>query len=86
MVHGEAIILNFLIPIGQLSEEASEARNKEFRKYREEHTRKINRIATNEDLLHHLLTTSDPYISSQRAKLSEGKKQEMFSETLDLLL
>lgn len=31
LIHGEAIISHFFIPIGHLSEEASEARNKEFR-------------------------------------------------------
>jgi len=51
LIHGEEIISNFTIPIGKLSEEASEVPNKEFRKYREIHSRKINRIATNEDIL-----------------------------------
>jgi len=55
LIHGQAIIENFSIPIGQLSKEASEARNKAFRKYREMHSPKINRIATNEDILHHFL-------------------------------
>lgn len=86
LIHGEAIISHFSIPIGHLSEEASEARNKEFRQYRRDHTRKINRIATNEDLLNHLLITSDPLISSLRPKMNEGKKQEMFPETLKLLI
>jgi len=86
LIHGEAIISHFSIPIGHLSEEASKARNKEFRQYRRDHTRKINRIATNEDLLNHLLITSDPLISSLRPKMNEGKKQEMFPETLKLLI
>jgi len=85
LIHGEEIISNFTIPIGQLSKKASEARNKEFRKYREIHSRKINRIATNEDILHHLLITSDPVISSLRSKLDAKNKQEMFPETLQLL-
>lgn len=85
LIHGEEIISNFTILIGQLSEEASEARNKEFRKYREIHSRKINGIASNEDILHHLLITSDPVISSLRSKLDAKNKQEMFPETLQLL-
>jgi len=32
--------------------------------YREHHTRKNSRLNTNEDLIHTLLFTSDPYISS----------------------
>ena len=86
IIHGESIISNFTIPIGQLSEEASEARNKEFRKYREMHSRKINRAATNEDILHNLLITSDPVISNLRSKLvTKNKHDEMFPETLQLL-
>lgn len=74
LIHGETIITNFAIPIGHLSEEASEARNKEFRLYRKDHTRKISRTTTNEDLLNHLLVTSDSLISSLRPKISEEKK------------
>lgn len=76
LIHKEAIITNFIIPIGNLSEEASEARNKEFRLYRKDHTRKINRTATNEDLFNHLLVTSDPLISSLRPKISEVKTKK----------
>lgn len=86
LIHGEIIISHFSIPIGHLSEEASEARNKEFREYRRTHSRKLNRIATNEDVLHHLLITSDPVISNLRPKLTNAKKQEMLPETLELLL
>lgn len=85
LVHGEAIISHFSVPIGHLSEEASEARNKEFRQYRKDHTRKISRTATNEDLLNHLLLTSDPLISNLRPKHNEGKRQDLFSETRELL-
>jgi len=42
-----------------------EARNKHFRQYRKQHTRKISRISTNEDLLHALLVSSDPFITSR---------------------
>lgn len=63
LVHGADICKHFsLLPIGILSEEAAEARNKDFRNIREQHTRKMKRIETNEDLLHSLLISSDPYI------------------------
>lgn len=76
LVHGAAIIDNFgLIPIGQLSEEAAEARNKDFRRYRQHHSRKCNRKATNEDILNNLLTSSDPYISTTRHKLRRTHKK-----------
>lgn len=60
------MISSFLVPIGQLSEEAQESRNKDIRRYREDHTRKFSRIETNTDLLHRLLETSDPLISNIR--------------------
>lgn len=66
LIHGANVISSFLIAIGQLSEEAQETRNKDIRRYREGHTRKISRTSTNEDLLHRLLETSDPFISNIR--------------------
>ena len=64
LIHGEKIIQNAIVPIGQLSEEAQESHNKEFRKFRECKPRKWNRKFTNEDILHNLLITSEPLISS----------------------
>src|SRR5699024_4250400 len=40
LIHGADIIETMLCPIGQLSEDALEARHKEYGKYRESHTRK----------------------------------------------
>lgn len=85
LIHGSEIIKHCLVPIGQLSEEVIEARHKEFRQYRKENTRKCNRIATNEDILHSLLISSDPYITSLRPQLSNSIKKDMFPETLELL-
>ena len=42
------------LPVGQLTEEAQEANNKIFKRIREFNTRKISRMATNEDLGHKL--------------------------------
>lgn len=49
-----------------MSEEAQEASNKNYKKFREHHTRKLSRSKQNEDLIHILLQTSDPFISSIR--------------------
>lgn len=49
-----------------MSEEAQEARNKDFKNIREHHTRKINRVLQNEDLIKMLIVSSNPYISSLR--------------------
>jgi len=64
LYHGPEIIKSFLLPVGQLSEEAMETQNKHFWQYRKQHTRKISRISTIEDLLHALLVSSDPFSTS----------------------
>src|SRR5215831_6981961 len=66
LVHGVDIIKNFDLPVGQLAEDALEARHKEIRRHRLHHTRKSSRSNTNKDLMTALLLTSDPYISSLR--------------------
>lgn len=43
LVHGGKIIKSALLPIGQLTEEAQEARNKDFKRFREYNTWKCNR-------------------------------------------
>lgn len=52
LLHGEKIINAAVLPICLLSEEAQEARNKDYKKYRIHHSRKISRLATNEDVIH----------------------------------
>lgn len=64
-IHGPEIIAHALLPIGQLSEEAQEARNKDFKRYREHFSRKSSRTKCNEDILKRFLVTSDPLISSK---------------------
>lgn len=66
LIHGKDIIDAAVLPIGMLSEEAEEARNKDYRNYRLMFSRKCNRTATNTDVFHRLLASSDPYISSIR--------------------
>lgn len=86
LLHGADIITcNAIVPIGNLSEEASEARNKDFRRFREHNSRKKSRVSSNEDILNFLLLSSDPLISSIRPTFDAKKKKTFFSETLDLL-
>lgn len=68
LMHGPLIVKNALIPIGTLSEEAAEVRNKHFRDYRENYSRKFSREDCNRDILYRLLLTSDPYLSSIRPR------------------
>lgn len=85
LIHGENIIKHFaVLPIGQLSEDAQESRNKDYKKFRLHHARKCSRSATNEDVLHTLLYTSDPYISSIR-KTYKRNIQRLDEEALALL-
>ena len=49
LIHGADISKEAILPVGQLSEDALESRNKDIRKLRLHNTRKISREATNED-------------------------------------
>lgn len=52
--------------------------------YRLNHSRKLNRQATNEDIFNNLLVTSDPYISAKRHKFL--RKHKTLSEEVNTLL
>lgn len=84
LIHGSDIIKNAIVPIGQLSEDAQEANHKYFRKYRENHSRKMSRIQNNEDIFNNLMIASDPIISNSR-KLIEHKKKELSEDAQRLL-
>lgn len=71
LVHGAVIIKNALLPIGQLTEEAAEARNKHFRSYRLDFARKFSRESCNRDIFNRLLLSSDPLMSCRR-KIKKG--------------
>lgn len=87
LIHGAEVIEHFgLMPIGKLSEEASEARNKEFRKYREGHSRKVSRYASNEDILHNLLLSSDPKLTLLRPRMTKLKSMTLSPEAQNLLM
>jgi hypothetical protein len=66
LVHGADIVSGATLPIGKLSEEAQESRNKDLKYFRSSHSRKISRSSTDEDVLNLLLVSSDPLISSLR--------------------
>lgn len=84
LVHSPEVINNVLFPIRQLSEEVQEARNKDFKKYREGFSRKFSRLKTNEDVLHLLLISSDPDISSIRP-LPSKKLRKLSDEIICML-
>jgi len=84
LIHGSAIVSAALLPIGQLSEEAQEARNKDIKKFREHYTRKLSRESTNLDVMRRLMLTSDPGISSLR-ELPKKSRGSFPSAVLALL-
>ena len=64
LVHGAAVVDALPLPLGMLSEEAQEARNKDIRAFRLHHARKDSRLNNIADQFGYLLVTSDPTISS----------------------
>jgi len=58
------IIQNSILPIGMLGEEASEARNKDYKNFRLRHSRKRNCYENMEDLFYRVMNTSDPLVST----------------------
>lgn len=77
LIHGAEIINNVVLPIGMMSEEALEARNKDVRNFRLHHTRKTSRQHTMEDLMHALLFSSDPFISTLSKSTSRSSKKNI---------
>lgn len=75
LIHGAEIVNDCLLPMGELTEEAQEARNKDVRNFREFHTRKSSRQNNITDIFLRLLASSDPYLSSLR----ELKKSKLSS-------
>lgn len=78
LIHGADIIEVVPLPIGQMSEEALEARNKDCRNIREHHTRKNSRRNTMEDLIHALLCSSDPLITNLQKTNSIPKNKNIY--------
>ncbi len=63
LIHGAWIIAEASLPIDLLSEEAQEVQNKTWRQNRLSHSRKCGRKETNQDVMHLMFASSDPYIN-----------------------
>lgn len=85
LIHGPAVIDTFSMPLGFLSEESQEGRNKDFKKCRENNTRKARPEFTNEDIMRYLLVSSDPYIHEMR-HVSKHKTKKLLPEAKALLV
>lgn len=88
LMHGAEIIKHFALPIGMMSEEALEARNKDLRKYRLHHTRKNSRKNTMEDLANTLFISSDPFITMlSKGSVCSSKVNEIVdNDVISLIL
>ena len=88
LVHGAAVADALPLPLGMLSEEAQEARNKDVRSYRLHHARKDSRLHIIAEQFGYLLVTSDPKISSVNISArcrGATAASSMSSEVLSLL-
>lgn len=87
LLHGADVIEKMAVPIGLLSEEALEARNKDFRYIRQHHTRKTSRQKTMQDLMNQLFVSSDPFISFLSGSTAKCSKNNIAidDEVLNLL-
>lgn len=68
LCHGEIIIERNILPLGELTEEAQEARNRDFKHVQLFSSRKCSRTSQNEDIFNSLLLSSDPVLSSMRKR------------------
>lgn len=82
--HGAAVIKEAILPIGQLSEEAAEARNKHIRAFRLNYARKFSRVACNTDVLNRLLLTSDSLLTGMR-NAKHKRKSPLSADVMNLL-
>lgn len=63
LLHGSTILACSVLPIGMMSEEAQEARNKDNKVYRRKFARKTSRVDNMSDVFHRLMVTGDVAIS-----------------------
>ena len=83
--HGHKIVSEALLPIGMLSEEAQEARNKDFKFYREYFSRKTSRTDNLRDIINRLFILSDPFISSVRSMYTTAYRKSFDFEVTEML-
>lgn len=84
LIHSAEIVNHALLPIGMLSEEAQEARNKDFKSYRENFASKTSRTDNLTDIVNRLFISSDPIISLNR-RLPNYEKKNFDSDVLNML-
>ena len=86
LVHGALILSSSVLPIGMMSEEVQEVRNKDNKMYRREHARKASRVDYMNDAFNRLMVTGDIVISSISLKAPQTRPlpkdvKEMLKDT-----
>ncbi|XP_044573606.1 uncharacterized protein LOC123257740 [Drosophila ananassae] len=87
LIHGSQIIAASVVPVGCLGENASEARNKLYKRDRQMHARRNSRINNLMDVFHRSMDSSDPLISSMgiKKRTARHKKQPLPQDVIELL-
>jgi hypothetical protein len=85
LIHGSRAIELAPFPIGMLSEEAQERRNKDYIRFRRNHRRKTSRIESNTDLMHMLLISSEPVITSKSNVNVKTKQKKAMSRGIEFI-
>ena len=87
LIHAKQIFENSVLPAGYFGEEASEARNKFYKRDREFHARKNSRINNLEDIFNRAMDRSHPVISSisLQYRLKRRHKLTLLSEVIAML-
>ena len=85
-IHGSTVIKHALLPVGQLSEDTAEARNKHFRLSRQNYARNFStREACNREVINILLLTPDPILAEIRPT-SRNKYKTISDKAAEMLL
>lgn len=87
LVHGSELIRVSPLPLGVLSEEGAESKNKDYRNDRQHHARKCGRRQNLTDVFLRSMETSDPLISmvSAKKRREAHKTQPLPAEVQQLL-
>lgn len=64
LIHGPQIIASSVLPIGCFGENASEARNRFYKRDRRSYSRQCSRVNNLTDVFHRSMDSSDPLLSS----------------------
>ena len=86
-MHGWEVMKYCKMPIGSLSEECAECRNKDVFYNKEHHSRKNSFLNIITDLFNYMIYDSDPYLSEIRSKaLAHNNYLELPDIVKDMLL